>query len=126
MFYFGAELYLGVVGQNSGVCSGLVGAVGQHSVPPLPPLGVLAATGRFPCPSWAGLLERVTAVLFINAAALAGTAFNGNALESLALTGVSSRLCHLCVCSCVVGPHLVQVGPEGGCFDPAVHLRYNP
>ncbi len=54
LFFFAAEFYLGVVGQNSGicsrlagvvgqnsgVCSGLAGVVGQNSVPPLAPFGI--------------------------------------------------------------------------------------
>ncbi len=77
-------MYLRVVGQNSAVCFGLAGAVGQNSVPPLPPVGDLAVTGMSPCPSWAGLLERVTAMLFINAAAFARAAFEGHVPESVA------------------------------------------
>ncbi len=114
-FYFGAELSLvvvgqnsgvgselaGVVGQNSGVRSGLVGVVGQNSVSPLPPFGDSAATGMSPCPSWAGLLERVAAMLFSNAAAFLGAAFTGHVLESVAMTRVGSQFCQLvCVLLC--------------------------
>ncbi len=69
-------------------CFGLAGVVGQNSVPPLPPFGDLVATGRSPCPSWPGLPEMLIAILFINAAAFAGTIVQGYVILSVAVTGV--------------------------------------